>query len=378
MVMQEINSGEERRFVDKVKEERKFIDIELFGLPSQMGDLEVRKTELDVRKTELELLELKDKKNEQLKANVTKIAAFGAGALIFSGTLLTAFKPPFILTWLLIVFYVAVILALIFCGAVILFGGRRFEKLRLLLGAVSVYSIIVGLGSLTIFSVSNFISDWNETPKITNISVEKGVIEPNGVTKIEATIKDLNQNNIRYKWESDTGNFLDDEGSSAIWQAPAGNGVANVNLAILVNNQVVDEKIVKIAFQTPQNLEQKNTQLVTEFIKRCTSALDTAYNKALTKNPLSFQAATVICSSAASANDNSISVDDQYLSVAADRIAENIPVKELPKALVEFQESEKAKAEKENRRFSWWDKRPCCNQEFFLFPFCKYFSNECR
>lgn len=101
------------------------------------------------------------------------------------------------------------------------------------IGNVSIYAILLCLVSLIVFASSNLLQDWRQEPSITNISIEKASVGPNEVVNLQADVKNPNNYDVRYIWQAEAGEFLDDEGEKVIWKAPSAGGTVKIDVAIV-------------------------------------------------------------------------------------------------------------------------------------------------
>lgn len=338
--------------------------------------LEKKLATAQLKKLALETEALLKKPIENIEPQMFKIAGFSGAAILFSGTLVSIFKPPLVAPYFLLIFYGLSLAAILFSGLVV-GAGDALPMSKYLFANVAIYSVVLSLLSLTTYAFSNFYSDWTEPPKIVDISTEKSVISVNESIKLSANIKNDNQKPVRYEWSNNGGILLDNEGSSVMLKAPSSPGIVKVALRLLSENGATDSREVSIAVQSTQLSPASSEQAskgISDFISRCIDAMNVAYGGTLSSESDAYEAVAVMCTSAAKSDDGSIALDEKYLNQQAKSIAERVPLHVLR---VVYNEAKERTRKKNPGISSWWDQRPCCNPRAFVWPFCKIFAREC-
>lgn len=334
------------------------------------SDLSSTEKERRAMRADLELRELESKPTQQFQSQMGKVAAFSGGALVFSGTILSAFKAPLVAQSALLMFYAFGTFAVLLSGSAMVLGrSRALYRVTTLLASFAIYAVLGSVLSLAFFAYINFSNDWREIPSIENITVEKGRIGVNEVVNLQADVKNPNNIRLEYTWRADVGDFLDNEGGKVTWKAPGSSGIAEIELTIAPPGEIIDglnKKVVHIDVQK-SNLS-KPVERTNDFVARCTKALDHGYKGNLNKEARAYEAAAIICSSAGRADDGSTDLAETYLTKQAMKVSQAVPMHEL--ALVV--------ADARAKRRSFWDRRPCCNESNLLWPFCKVFSKDCE
>lgn len=162
---------------------------------------------------------------------LTSIVAVVTGALVFLPSILGAIAAPYVLAWLLPIFWILGCVSIGCLGISVYFV--RFKSPPSIphrLVGIGFWSAIVSLGFLAIYVGVNMWEDRVAAPRIVAIEISPETPEAGDTVKFAATAIDQNADQLNYRWQVNGRDV--EEGQTVYWTAPAGESSAEVLVVV--------------------------------------------------------------------------------------------------------------------------------------------------